>query len=48
MEKAGTVRFTLETNGLKPDSRLTISGFRDAGCNISLPTSDYLDEVYIK
>jgi len=28
IEKAGTVKFTLEQNELQPDSRLTITGFQ--------------------
>jgi len=48
MEKAGTVKFTLEANLLSPDCRLTISGFKDASYNSSRPMSDFLDEVYIK
>jgi len=27
LERAGTVKFTLVTNDLKPDSRLTLTGF---------------------
>jgi len=40
LEIAGTVKFTLSSNGLKPDSRLTISGFQT--------TTEYLTEVYIR
>jgi len=37
LEKAGTVRFLLEKNDLKPDSRLTISEFPkyNSGTHIS-------------
>jgi len=31
IEKAGTVKFTLEENELKPESRLTITGFHMYG-----------------
>jgi len=39
IEKAGTVKFTLNENNLTADSRLTITGFRWTGDT---------DEVYIK
>jgi len=39
VEKAGTVKFTLQKNNLTADSRLTITGFRWTGDT---------DEVYIK
>jgi len=50
MEKAGTVKFTLETNALKSDCRLTITGFKDASYyDLAVrPTSYHLNEVYIK
>jgi len=41
IEKAGTVKFTLQENALEPDSRLTITGFRWLGEKI-------IDQVYIR
>jgi len=48
LEKAGTVKFTLDANDLDPDSSLTISGFKIANFVYGQPTSDYFEEVYIK
>jgi len=39
-EKAGMVKFTLDSNSLKPDSRLTISGF--------IKEESSLNEVYMR
>jgi len=48
LERAGTVKFTLDDNDLKADSRLTISGFKTVNYKYDQPTTDYLEEVYIK
>jgi len=45
LEKAGTVKFTLDANDLKEDSRLTISGFKTTE---ELNSSGFLEEAYIK
>jgi len=39
IEKAGTVKFTLEENELKPECRLTVTGFHNI---------EFANEVYIK
>jgi len=44
-EKAGEMKFTLESNELKEDSRITISGFKTTENKWS---KDHLDQVYIK
>jgi len=51
LEKAGEMRFTLEKNQLKPDSRITISGFKTTINKDSSQiwnSAHFLDEVYIK
>jgi len=45
LEKAGTVKFTMENNNLKLDSRITISGLENTKKHDS---KEFLDEVYIK
>jgi len=45
LEKAGEMRFTMKNNELRPDSRITISGFKTT---VNYDSSDHLDEVYIK
>jgi len=45
LERAGEMKFTLESNELKEDSRITISGFKTTE---KWDSSDHLDEVYIK
>jgi len=44
LERAGTVKFTLDSNDLKLGTRLTISGF----LAVKYDSLEYLDEVYIK
>jgi len=48
LEKAGTVKFTLDPNDLKADSRLTISRFKTVNYIFAQATTDYLEEVYMK
>jgi len=48
LEDAQTVKFTLDANYLKADSRLTISGFKTVKFIDDQPITDYLEEVYIK
>jgi len=45
LQKAGTVRLTMENNELQRDSRITISGFKTTEQKDS---GDHLGEVYIK
>jgi len=45
IENAGTVKFTLEENDLKPHSRITVSGFRIPK---TYKYAGFLNEVYIE
>jgi len=48
LERAGNVKFTLGGNDLKPNFRLTLTGFKTVDFSYNQPTAEYLDEVYIK
>jgi len=45
LENARQMSFTMDSNELQPDSRITISGFKTTQYYNS---TDYLDEAYIK
>jgi len=45
LEKGGEMRFTMDDNYLKPESRITISGFKTTE---KWSFSDYINEVYIE
>jgi len=45
LENAGDLQLTMEYNGLTPNSRITISGFKTTP---HASSGDFLDEVYLK
>jgi len=50
LENAGTMRFKLKNNDLQPDSRITISGFKNIKPSETKKENKthFLNEVYIK